>query len=73
MRSTVCWVRAKWLIVPAMIGGAASSVDGLTSVATTAIEGLRTIPAAHAIIGDNQHIVVMITIAILCTPLLCRR
>ena len=61
---------AKWLIIPAMIGGAALLADGILTPAvtvTTAIEGLRTIPAAHAIIGDNQHIVVMITIAILCT------
>ena len=61
---------AKWLIIPAMVGGAALLADGILTPAvtvTTAIEGLRTIPAAHAIIGDNQHIVVMITIAILCT------
>lgn len=61
---------AKWLIIPAMIGGAALLADGILTPAvtvTTAIEGLRTIPAAHAIIGDNQHIVVMITIIILCT------
>ena len=61
---------AKWLIIPAMIGGAALLADGILTPAvtvTTAIEGLRTIPAAHAIIGDNQHIVVIITIAILCT------
>ena len=61
---------AKWLIIPAMIGGAALLADGILTPAvtvTTAIEGLRTIPAAHSIIGDNQHIVVMITIAILCT------
>ena len=61
---------AKWLIIPAMIGGAALLADGILTPAvtvTTAIEGLRTIPAAHTIIGDNQHIVVMITIIILCT------
>ena len=61
---------AKWLIIPAMIGGAALLADGILTPAvtvTTAIEGLRTIPAAHAIIGDNQHIVVIITITILCT------
>ena len=61
---------AKWLIIPAMIGGAALLADGILTPAvtvTTAIEGLRTIPTAHAVIGDSQHIVVMITIAILCT------
>lgn len=61
---------AKWLIIPAMIGGAALLADGILTPAvtvTTAIEGLRTIPVAHAVIGDQQHIVVIITIAILCT------
>ena len=61
---------AKWLIIPAMVGGAALLADGILTPAVTVppvLEGLRTIPAAHAIIGDNQHIVVMITIAILCT------
>lgn len=61
---------AKWLIIPAMIGGAALLADGILTPAvtvTTAIEGLRTIPVAHAVIGDKQNIVVIITIAILCT------
>ena len=60
---------AKWLIIPAMVGGAALLADGILTPAvtvTTAIEGLRTIPFFHGIIGDNQDIVVLITIAILC-------
>lgn len=60
---------AKWLIIPAMVGGAALLADGILTPAvtvTTAIEGLRTIPFFHGIIGDNQNIVVLITIAILC-------
>ena len=60
---------AKWLIIPAMIGGAALLADGILTPAvtvTTAIEGLRTIPFFHGIIGDNQNVVVFITIAILC-------
>ena len=59
----------KWLIIPAMIGGAALLADGILTPAvtvTTAIEGLRTIDFFHAIIGDNQGIVVLITIVILC-------
>lgn len=59
----------KWLIIPAMIGGAALLADGILTPAvtvTTAIEGLRTIDFFYAIIGDNQHIVVAITIIILC-------
>ena len=59
----------KWLIVPAMIGGAALLADGILTPAvtvTSAIEGLRTIDAVHNVIGDNQSIVVAITILILC-------
>lgn len=59
----------KWLIIPAMVGGAALLADGILTPAvtvTTAIEGLRTIDFFYAIIGENQHIVVGITIIILC-------
>lgn len=59
----------KWLIVPAMIGGAALLADGILTPAvtvTTAIEGLRTIDLGQRLIGDNQSIVVGITIVILC-------
>ena len=60
---------AKWLIIPAMLGGAALLADGILTPAvtvTTAIEGLRTIEPIYNIIGDKQSIVVTITIAILC-------
>ena len=59
----------KWLIVPAMLGGAALLADGILTPAvtiTTAIEGLRTIPAVHDIMGDNQINVVVITLIIVC-------
>jgi KUP system potassium uptake protein len=59
----------KALIVPAMIGGAALLADGILTPAVTvtaAIEGLRTIDFFHALIGDNQTIVVTITVVILC-------
>ena len=59
----------KWLIVPAMLGGAALLADGVLTPAvtiTTAIEGLRTIPAVHGIMGDNQMNVVVITLIIVC-------
>ncbi len=59
----------RWLIVPAMVGGAALLADGILTPAvtvTSAIEGLRTIDAVHRIIGDSQSIVVLIVIAILC-------
>ena len=59
----------KWLIIPAMVGGAALLADGILTPAvtvTTAIEGLRTIDFFYGIIGDNQAIVVGITLVILC-------
>ena len=57
-----------WLIVPAMVGGAALLADGILTPAvtvTTAIEGLRTIDLVHSIIGDKQGVVVLITIGII--------
>lgn len=67
---------AKWLIIPAMIGGAALLADGILTPAvtvTTAIEGLRTIDLGKQLIGDNQHIVVGITIIILCILFVIQR
>lgn len=60
---------ARWLILPAMIGGAALLADGILTPAvtvTTAIEGLRSIPLGYRLIGDDQSKVVAITIAIIC-------
>ncbi len=60
---------AKWLILPAMVGGAALLADGILTPAvtvTTAIEGLRTIPLGHEILGDGQGLVMGITIVIIC-------
>ena len=59
----------RWLIIPAMIGGAALLADGILTPAvtvTTAIEGLRTVDFFYQIIGDNQKIVVAVVICILC-------
>ena len=59
---------APWLIIPAMVGGAALLADGILTPAvtvTTAIEGLRTIDLVHGIIGDNQSVVVAITLLII--------
>ena len=59
----------RWLIIPAMIGGAALLADGILTPAvtvTTAIEGLRTVDFFYQVVGDNQQIVVAIVIAILC-------
>ena len=66
----------KALIVPAMIGGAALLADGILTPAvtvTTAIEGLRTIQFFYDLIGDNQTIVVTITIIILCILFVMQR
>lgn len=58
----------KWLIFPAMIGGAALLADGMLTPAvtvTTAIEGLRSIPAIHAILGNDQNKIIIITLVII--------
>lgn len=60
---------AKWLIIPAMVGGAALLADGILTPAvtvTTAIEGLRSISWGHTILGDGQGTVMLITIVIIC-------
>ena len=59
----------RWLMIPAMVGGAALLADGILTPAvtvTSAIEGLRTIDPIHEAIGDGQGVVIAITIAILC-------
>ena len=53
---------APWLILPAMIGGAALLADGILTPAvtvTTAIEGLRTIEWGHALLGDGKTNVII--------------
>lgn len=59
---------SKYLIVPAMIGGAALLADGVLTPAvtvTTAIEGLRGIPQFFDRFGNNQNIIVIITLVII--------
>ena len=66
----------KWLIIPAMLGGSALLADGILTPAvtiTTAIEGLRTIPQMHAVIGDEQTNVVIITLVIVCVLFAAQR
>lgn len=58
----------KWLVFPAMIGGAALLADGILTPAvtvTTAIEGLRSIPGVYAVLGNNQDKIVVITLVII--------
>ena len=57
--------RRKWLVLPAMIGGAALLADGMITPpisVTSAIEGLKQVPAFK---GITQSVVVSIVIAIL--------
>lgn len=65
--------RAKWLIVPAMIGGAALLADGMITPAvtvTSAIEGLRNIPVFA---GLDQTVVIAIVIAIITALFMIQR
>lgn len=60
----------KWLIVPAMLGGAALLADGVLTPAvtvTTAVEGLRSIESMNRFLGSGQLKVVIITLAIITT------
>ncbi|MGG5314693.1 KUP/HAK/KT family potassium transporter [Enterococcus sp. AZ072] len=66
----------KYLIIPAMIGGAALLADGVLTPAvtvTTAIEGLRGIPNFYDRFGNNQNIIVIITLVILLFLFLIQR
>ncbi|MGM0125505.1 K+ uptake transporter [Enterococcus sp. AZ194] len=59
---------SKYLIIPAMVGGAALLADGVLTPAvtvTTAIEGLRGIPAFYNQFGSDQQIIVVITLVII--------
>jgi KUP system potassium uptake protein len=58
----------KWLIIPTMIGGCTMLADGVLTPAvtvTTAVEGLRSIDAVNDFLGSGQHLVVVITLAII--------
>ena len=60
----------KWLILPAMLGGAALLADGVLTPAvtvTTAVEGLRSIPSMDRFLGTGQWKVVLITLLIITT------
>lgn len=57
-----------WLIIPAMLGGAALLADGVLTPAvtvTTAIEGLRSIASMNRILGEGQAKVIIITLLII--------
>ena len=60
--------KAKWLVLPALIGGAALLADGTLTPAvtvTTAIEGLKNMKFGNDVPVPNQNSVLIITIIIL--------
>lgn len=66
----------KWLILPAMIGGAALLADGMLTPAvtvTTAIEGLRSIPAVYTVLGNDQNKIIVITLVLIALLFLVQR
>ena len=68
--------KAKWLIVPAIIGGAALLADGILTPAvtvTTAVEGLRTLPSYVSVFGTGQGTVILITLVIISLLFLIQR
>ncbi|MDE1549851.1 KUP/HAK/KT family potassium transporter [Jeotgalibaca caeni] len=68
--------KAKWLIIPAIIGGATLLADGILTPAvtvTTAIEGLRGIPAYVDLFGKSQNTVIFFTILIISFLFLIQR
>lgn len=66
----------RWLIFPAMIGGAAMLADGVLTPAvtvTTAVEGLRTIKSMDSFLGVGQTRVIMLTLIIIIALFLVQR
>jgi KUP system potassium uptake protein len=57
--------RKKWLVIPAMIGGAALLADGIITPpisVTSAIEGLKKLPALGIEDGSNTVIIIVLSI-----------
>src|SRR5690242_12909891 len=58
----------KWLVLPAMFGGAALLADGMITPpisVTSAIEGLRQLNQIPALVNISQNIIVIIVLSIL--------
>ena len=67
---------APWLVVPALIGGATTLADGILTPAvtvTSAVEGLKGIPAYVNIFGASQSTVILITLSIICVLFMIQR
>ena len=59
---------AKWLLIPAMIGGATLLADSILTPAvtvTTAIEGLKSLPVIDGTIWDDQRTVILVFLLII--------
>ncbi|NEG70502.1 potassium transporter Kup [Bifidobacterium sp. BRDM6] len=57
-----------WLAIPAMIGGSAFLADSVLTPAmsiSSAVEGLKTLPAFEEIFSENSDLTLMITVVIL--------
>ncbi|KRM71916.1 potassium uptake protein [Lacticaseibacillus brantae DSM 23927] len=68
--------RAKWLVFPAMIGGAALLADGMLTPAvtvTTAIEGLKGVMIGGETFIRSQNTVVLVTVIIISLLFLVQR
>ena len=60
--------RGAWLVVPAMVGGAAFLADSVLTPAvsiSSAVEGLRTIPLFEPLFDQNTELTLMITVCII--------
>jgi KUP system potassium uptake protein len=67
---------APWLVVPALIGGATTLADGILTPAvtvTSAVEGLKGIPAYVDYFGTSQSTVILITVSIICVLFMIQR
>lgn len=57
--------RKKWLVLPAMIGGASLLADGIITPpisVTSAVEGLKELPALNIQHGSNSVVIIVLTI-----------
>ena len=60
--------RGAWLVIPAMLGGAAFLADSVLTPAvsiSSAVEGLRTIPLFEPLFAQNTELTLMITVCII--------
>ncbi|HUR66681.1 MAG TPA: KUP/HAK/KT family potassium transporter, partial [Chitinophagaceae bacterium] len=60
--------RRKWLVLPAMLGGAALLADGIITPPisiTSAVEGLKQLPALGVEDGSNTVVIIVLSILVL--------